>query len=139
MSQELVPLSKPSTALAPEEERLWVLACHLSPFAGYVIPFGNVIAPLMVWMFKREASEAVNAHGKESINFQISLTIYISVLATLFGAGIVIPIFGWAVALVTLPLLVGVAMWGLVVQVVAAIKANDGQPYSYPLTLRFLS
>ena len=69
------------TAPAPEggmskDEKMWGMFCHLSALAGYIgIPFGNIIGPLIIWMVKKEQFKFVDDQGKESLNFQITITI----------------------------------------------------------------
>lgn len=87
---------------------------------------GHVLAPLIVWLAKRDESPEIDAHGKESLNFQISMLIYN------------------AVALVFCLILVGFVflaiLWVLnaVFVIIAAIKASDGKFYRYPMTIRFI-
>lgn len=57
-------------------EKQWTFICHLSGFCGYIIPFGNLIVPLIIWSAKKDEMPLVDIHGKEAINFQISITIY---------------------------------------------------------------
>jgi len=108
------------------DERMWAMFCHLSALSGFVIPFGNVIAPLIIWILKKEEYPLVNDQGKEAINFQISMTIYIiaSVILIIIVIGI--------------PLLIMLGLFELIVIVIASIKANEGVNYRYPLTIRFL-
>ena len=108
------------------EERMWAMFCHLSGLAGFIFPFGNIIAPLVIWLIKKEEYPLVNDQGKESINFQISMTIYI--LASVILIFLVIGI----------PLLIILGLFSLIVVIIAAIKANEGEKYRYPLTIRFL-
>jgi uncharacterized Tic20 family protein len=120
---------KPQEAKAmPEnrEERMWAMFCHLSGLAGFIFPFGNIIAPLVIWLIKKEEYELVNDQGKEAINFQISMTIYI--IASIILIFIVIGI----------PLLIILGIFSLIVVIIASIKANEGEKYRYPLTIRFL-
>ena len=58
------------------DERTWAMFCHLSGFLGYfvVVPFASIIGPLVVWLLKKDASAFVDAHGKEAINFQITMS-----------------------------------------------------------------
>lgn len=102
------------------------MLAHLSAFAGWVIPFGNVLGPLLVWVLKKDTMPLVNQHGKEALNFQISLTLYMLVSAVLVL--VVIGVF----------LLIGLVLFGVVVIILAAVKANQGLPYRYPLTIRFI-
>ena len=109
-----------------KDDRTWAMLCHLSGLAGYVVPFGNIFGPLIIWLIKRDQSWFVDDQGKEALNFQISWAIYmiVSIIAILVLVGIV---------------LVGiVAIGGLVLLIVAAVKANEGVSYRYPLTIRFI-
>ena len=110
-----------------KDERMWAMFCHLASLAGYVgIPFANIIGPLIVWQIKKAESPLVDDQGKEALNFQISMTIYVLV-------GLVSLCIG--IGLVVLPVL---GILGLVFTIIAAIKANQGEMYRYPLTIRFI-
>jgi uncharacterized protein len=109
-------------------DRTWVILCHLTALALFLgIPFGNVIGPLIVWLLKRPASAEVDAHGKEAVNFQISMSIY-TILAglSLFTC----------VGVVLLPL---VLLANLVLIIVGSVKASNGELYHYPVTIRLIS
>jgi uncharacterized Tic20 family protein len=108
------------------DERTWAMVTHLSALAGYAIPFGHVFGPLLVWILKRETLPAVDEHGKESLNFQLSCTIYAVVALVLVVVGIGIL------------LLLAVALFDLVFIIIAAVKAYNGESYRYPLTIRFI-
>ena len=105
----------------------WMIFCHLASFAGaFGMPVGNVIGPLIVWLIKKDESEQMDYHGKESINFQITLTIYMLIsLALCF-------------VFVGIALVPAVLLFGTVFTIIATVKANDGDRYRYPLTIRFL-
>lgn len=110
-----------------KEERTWAMFCHLAALAKYVLPaFGNIIGPLVIWLIKKDQSWFVDDQGKESLNFQISMTIYLII------AGISIFVL---IGIVLFPLLL---ILDLIFVVIAAIKANEGVPYRYPLTIRFI-
>jgi uncharacterized Tic20 family protein len=113
-------------ASSTKDERTWAMLCHLSTLAGFVIPFGNIVGPLVVWSIKKDEFPLVEDQGKEALNFQISMTIYIiaSVILILLLIGI--------------PLLIGLGLFDLIVTVIAAINANDGVKYRYPLCIRFV-
>ena len=102
------------------EVRRWAAATHIAAVAGYVIPFGNIIGPLLVWQLKKEDGQLIDDQGKESVNFQITVSIAMLVSA-----------------LLTL-ILIGFVLIFVILVVIAAIKANDGEAYRYPLTLRFI-
>jgi uncharacterized protein len=108
------------------EARNWAMFAHLAALAGYVLPVaGNIIGPLVVWMIKKDEFPYVDAHGKEALNFQISVTIYllVSSLFCLFG----------------IPLLIVVPIFSLIFMIIAAINAAAGKQYRYPLTIRFVN
>ena len=108
------------------EARQWAMLAHLSTFAGYVLPFGNIIGPLVVWLMKKDELPFVDEHGKEALNFQISMTLWIAIsIASIFCF----------VGIVTTPILVVV---DIIFTIIAAVKANSGEPYRYPMTIRFV-
>jgi uncharacterized protein len=112
----------------PEKpDRIWEIFCHLSAIAGFLIPFGNIVGPLVIWLIKKNENPAVDAHGKESLNFQISMTIY-----TLL-AGLTIFIL---IGFILVPILV---VLNIVLVVMAAIKASNGEFYRYPITIRLVT
>ncbi|RMF56481.1 MAG: DUF4870 domain-containing protein [Calditrichaeota bacterium] len=113
--------------LSSSDERTWGMLCHLAAFAGYFIPLGNIFGPLLVWMMKKEQSGFVDVHGKESLNFQISMTIYVIVASIL------------TIILIGLPVLIGLLVFDLVVVIIASVKARDGEFYRYPLCIRFIT
>ncbi|HKJ33078.1 MAG TPA: DUF4870 domain-containing protein, partial [Balneolales bacterium] len=57
-------------------DRQWAMLCHLGTLTGFVIPFGNIIVPAVIWKMKKDVSPLIDEQGKESLNFQISLLIY---------------------------------------------------------------
>lgn len=109
-----------------KEERTLGMLCHLLALSGYVVPFGNIIGPLVIWLLKKDQSQFVDDQGKESLNFQISLSIY----AIIAGFSIFV-----LIGIVLLPV---VLLFGLIMVVIATIKANEGVAYRYPLTIRFI-
>jgi uncharacterized Tic20 family protein len=116
-----------TTAVESADARNWAMGAHLSALAGMIVPFGNVIAPLIVWLVKRDQSPLVDREGKEALNFQLSMTIYMLVSALLIFA------------FIGIPLLVVVCVLDLVLTIVAAIKTSSGESYRYPFTIRFLT
>ena len=104
----------------------WGLIAHLSGFAGLVVPFGNVIGPIVVLVTKGKESAFVADAAREALNFQI--TAFLAALA--FGI--------LSIVLIGIPFLIGVGVAWLVLPILAAIKASEGTPYRYPLTLRLV-
>lgn len=109
------------------QDRTWDALCHLLALAGFLgIPFGNVLGPLILWIIKKDEMPSVDAHGKEAVNFQISMTIYTIV------AGLSIFLF------VGFALLPAVLVLNLVLVIIAGVKASQGEAYRYPLSIRFI-
>ena len=110
-----------------ENERTWGMLAHLSALAGLVMPLvGIVLGPLLVWLARRDESEFVAAHAKEALNFNISV---------LLGALACVLLM-----LVFVGFLLGTALFiaWLVMMLIAAIKASEGQAYRYPFSLRLV-
>ena len=117
---------QPKPALDPKQERTWAMLCHLGALAGFIFPFGNIIAPLIIWQIKKGESELVNDQGKESLNFQITLAI---------GYLICIPLF---LIVIGFFLMVALGIYALIMIIIASMKANEGQKYRYPICLRLI-
>ena len=109
-----------------KDDRTWGMLAHLSALSGFVVPFGNILGPLVVWLAKRDGSAFVDDQGKEALNFQITVMIAAVV------SGILV------LVLVGILMLVVVGVAWLVLSIVAGVKANEGQRYRYPLTLRLV-
>ena len=113
--------------LPSKEARTWAMWCHLAAIVGYLgIPFGNIVGPLIIWLMKRDTDPFVDAQGKESLNFQISITIYVMISIFLI------------LVLVGILFLIVVPVAALILTIIAAIKANDGEDYRYPFTIRLI-
>ncbi|MFY8123518.1 MAG: DUF4870 domain-containing protein [Silanimonas sp.] len=105
---------------------------HLSSLSGLIIPLGNILGPLILWLVKKDTMPFVEDQAKEALNFNITLGIIGIVLTIItvvtFGIG--------AVLTVPLGILLGIA-W-LVLTIMAGLKANEGQYYRYPFALRLI-
>ncbi len=114
---------------ANRDARMWAMFCHLSGLALFipVLPvIGNVIAPLIIWQIKKDDYPFVDEQGKEAVNFQLSILIY----------GIVAGLLCFAcIGFVLVP---AVIVLDVIFLLIAAVKANDGYHYHYPLTIRFI-
>jgi uncharacterized Tic20 family protein len=108
------------------ENRNWAMAAHLSAFVGAWVALAFV-GPLVVWLIKRDEHPFVEQHAREALNFNLTLLIYIVV------AGIL------ALVLIGIPLLIAIGITWLVLTIIAAVRAANGEPYRYPLTIRFVS
>lgn len=130
MSEAIPPL-QPTPASSSSQT--WEVLCHVAAAAGFVIPFGNIFGPLIVWLTKRHESLGVDAHGRESLNFQISWTIYGMILGAITAVLWIILI---GIFLVPVLIIGWIAM--VILTIIGAVKASNGQLYRYPLTIRFL-
>ncbi|MBI9040667.1 DUF4870 domain-containing protein [Lutibacter sp.] len=109
---------------------------HLSGFAGWVFPFGNIIAPLVLWIAKKNESSYINSHGKAAVNFQLSILLYCFLLALLI---IPITIFTLGIGLVAILLgIIPAILLKIVLIISASIKATNGEYYNYPYTIEFV-
>ena len=108
------------------ESQQWGMIAHLSALIGFIIPFGNLIGPLVIWQMKKDMPFVVD-QGKEALNFQI--TVAIAVFVCLLLSLIVI-------GMLLLPL---VGLGALALTVIAGIKANNGEAYRYPFALRLIN
>ena len=108
------------------DERMWGMFCHLSALAGYIIPFGSIIGPLIIWSIKKDEIPFVNEQGKEALNFQISMLIYklASIVLWLVFIGIL--------------MFAALVIFNIIMVVIASIKANNGESFQYPLTIKFI-
>ncbi|MDJ0787299.1 MAG: DUF4870 domain-containing protein [Myxococcota bacterium] len=118
--------STPRAETTPDERNLALLA-HLGVLAGYLVAVGHILVPLLVWLMKRDESEFVAEHALESLNFQISMTLWIGISVLL------------SFVLIGLPMLVVFGLINLVCVVLATMKASKGEHYRYPLTIRLVS
>ena len=109
-----------------QAERTMGMLCHLLALAGLVFPFGNIIGPLVIWLMKKDQMPFVDDQGKESLNFEISVSIY----------GLVAGALSFVV--IGIPLLIAVGVFAVVEIILASVKANQGIPFHYPLTIRFI-
>ena len=134
---------------------------HLSTFSRFVIPFGNFIGPIVLWISNKEKSEFIDSHGKQAINFQLSILIYAIIIGTISIPFFIFKIFhgidfidfnGFQDFHINIgkasPLLYITGAFGamaiiafileLVFIVKASLKARDGELYQYPFTINFI-
>ncbi|MDF1809475.1 MAG: DUF4870 domain-containing protein [Phycisphaerales bacterium] len=113
---------------ATDDERTFALMLHLSLLAHVVLTGFAILVPIIMWNIKKEESPFLDDHGREAINFQISLIIY-----SIIWIPIAIITCGIGAVLVLLPYVLGI-----VGMIQAAMAANRGEFYRYPMTFRFL-
>jgi hypothetical protein len=121
------PTPPPLPANALVNVRTWAALCHASALLGVFLHFpGHIFGPLIVWLLKRGDSPEIDAHGKEALNFQISMLIYniVSAVFCLILIGFVFLAILWVL--------------NAILVIIASIQASEGKFYRYPITIRFM-
>ncbi len=139
---------------------------HVSTFSIYFIPFGNFVLPLILWISNKNRSDYVDHHGKQVLNFQISLLLYGIIIGAVSFPFAISSIwdatgfvnvwefdrhrinfsfhdFPWFTPLsllagITGPLLLGLFLLNLFCTIQGTIRANEGVRYKYPITIPFI-
>lgn len=149
--------------MTPNNHRTIATLMHLGIFSKYLIPFGNYIVPILLWIINKEKSNFIDHNGKEAINFQLSVLLYTVILGSLSIPFFLFNIFdghaffhlfnrdavsinfsdaGSFRALIGASFIGIIALAAFFIEIVfiitAAIKANKGESYMYPFTIRFL-
>jgi uncharacterized Tic20 family protein len=115
------------TSTSSRDVRTWNVLCHATALAGFFVPWaGHILGPLIVWLAKRGDSPEIDEHGKESLNFQISMLIY-NVIAGLL-----------CLVLIGFVILFILHILNLVLVIVASIQASEGKLYRYPIAIRLI-
>lgn len=120
-----------------DDEKTWAIFAHLGLLGHLVLPVVSILIPLVIWMTKRASSSFVDDHGREALNFQITLLIYAIGLPLI--AGVLGAITCGVGLILMIPAVVGPYVLGLVGMILAAVAANRGEFYRYPMTFRFIS
>ena len=97
---------------------------HLSGFAGWFFPFGNIIAPLVLWSAKKNESSYIDTHGKSAVNFQLSLILYGFILALL-----IVPIAIFTLGLGVVAIAIGIIP-AIILMAVGAARSVDNRFHS---------
>lgn len=126
MSADPNAVIPPSAGSPSADEKTWGMIAHLAWLAGFVIPFGNVLGPLVVWLVKKETMPFVADQGREALNFQITVLI-----AALISCVLMFVVIGFFLLLV-------IGIGSLVLSIIAAMKAQNGEAYRYPVALRLI-
>lgn len=109
-----------------EAERNWSMLCHLSAFAGFFFPFGGIIGPLICWLSRKDESLWIDRNGKASLNFQMSILLYI-ILA--------IPL---CFILIGIPIVIFLGTLKVICIIIASIRSAKGEDFKYPLAIPFI-
>jgi uncharacterized Tic20 family protein len=121
------PPEEPETTLTADD-RQWAMFCHLSALLGWLVGGLTFIGPLVCWLMKKDQSKFVDYHGKESLNFQLNILVY-----TLIAFAITVATCGFGFPVIFVPLI-----YGIVMPIIAGLKANEGKYYEYPGTIRVI-
>lgn len=109
------------------DEKTMATLAHLGAFFGFIVPgMGNLLVPFLIWILKKEESDYIADHAKEALNFQLTMS-----LCFLIGAVSLIMLIGF----IALPILL---FLDIIFSISAAVRANRGEDYSYPLNFRFI-
>jgi len=115
-------------------QRTWTMLCHLSALIVLLgIPFGNILGPIIVWLFKKNEFPLVDGQGRESMNFQISMSIY-----ALVALALAISLTPVLIGIVFYPVAGIIVAADIIITLIATIRASDNIPYRYPLSLRII-
>jgi uncharacterized Tic20 family protein len=106
--------------------RNWSALIHISAFALFVIPFGNILIPLLLWQLKKDESPLITDNAKEAINYQITYTIALIISAIL------------VIVLMEMPNLLIFVFFPLIFPILATIKTAEGKIYRYPFSYKFI-
>jgi uncharacterized protein len=126
--------SKPASGAGPlpgaaptQDERTWGMFAHLSAFAVFIFPLGgNILAPLIIWLTRRDTSAFVEMEAREALNFNISVA-----LGWIVGGSLTFVLIG-------VPLLALLFLYWLVMAIVAGVKASEGVGFRYPISIRLV-
>ncbi|MEC7118370.1 MAG: DUF4870 domain-containing protein [Pseudomonadota bacterium] len=123
MQSNFPPVTPPTGT--PDQIRQWALILHLSQYAGLLVPFANLIAPVIIWQLKKNEMPELDQHGKNVVNWNLSLLIYAAISAVLM------------LILVGFLFLAILGILFLIFPLIASVKANEGTVWQYPLSIRF--
>ena len=94
---------------------------------------GHIVGPMIVWLLKRTESPEIDAHGKESLNFQISMFIYTAALSVVCFILMFV-----LIGFLLIPLFAILYVADIVLVIIASLKASEGKLYRYPVTIRLI-
>lgn len=119
---------QPAQPLTPENERLWATLTHVSALIGIVVGVGTIgwLGPLIIFLVLKDRSPFVRRHAATTLNFQITMAI-----------AAIVAVFLWIV-LVGFLITAAIYVITIVFSIIAAIAANRGQEYTYPLSLKLI-
>lgn len=134
---------RPAGSQNQVDEKTWALLAHLSSLSGvFTGLLGAILGPMVVWLVGKEKHPFIDRHGKEALNFGITVVLAGFVLG-LVAFFVAMPMFMFALTgmfamLLLIPLFLAVFVFWLVFVITAAVKASNGQEYRYPVSLRIV-
>jgi uncharacterized protein len=115
-----------SSSLQTPEQRQMGLFLHLSQLASVIVPVAGIVLPIVIWQTQKDKMPALDAHGKMVANWLLSELIYACISVVLMFV------------LIGFLTILAVLVMGIVFPIIGAIKANNGEFWEYPLTIKFL-
>jgi uncharacterized Tic20 family protein len=126
-------LDAPSSAVPPAvpagvpmTPNQWAMLLHLSQLAGFVVPFAGLVVPIVIWQVKKAEIPILDVHGKIVVNWIISELIFFAVAFVL------------SFVLIGIPIMVAIAIVGIVFPILGGIKAYNGEVWQYPMSLKLI-
>lgn len=139
MTEGTVHINEQGRAFEPgvtDDEKTYALFLHLSLLAHLVVPYLSIVVAVLLWLHKKDQSRYIDDHGREVVNFQITLLIYS------IGLPIAAALIGLVTCGVGMLLVIPAALLpfvlGVVGMIMGAMAANRGEYFRYPMTIRFL-
>lgn len=120
-------MNEPTLEPRSDPAQTWNVLTHLSALLGLIFPLGFIFGPLVVWLIKRGEYPSVDANGKEALNFQLTCLVMLAISFVL------------ALVLIGFVLMGLVAIYDVVMVIIAAVKTSENKIYSYPFTIKFIS
>ena len=108
------------------ESRQWSMFLHLSVLTTYIVPLAGLVAPIVIWQMKKNDSPKLDMHGKIVVNWVLSMILYMIVSVVL------------SFVIIGLPMLLALVVLNIVFPIIGGIKANNGETWRYPLSIRFI-
>lgn len=121
---------QPTQPLSPGDEKLWSTLVHVGGI------FFGFLPALIGYLVLKDRGPFVRAHTRTALNFQISFTLYM-IAATIVLSIVSVVTLGFGLILMY-PVLIAMGIAATVLMIIAAVKANQGQYYTYPLTIEFI-
>jgi len=121
-----------SKAVKSMNDNTWSALIHFSQFCGYLVPLAGLVVPIVIWQVKKDQSKAIDLHGKIVANWMIT----VAILAIAIG---VLSLFLTKFPLLLLLSGALVAIPAIAFPIIGGMKANKGEAWPYPLSIRFFS